>query len=240
MSRQIARNAKEVLNLAASATSIKLLDERISNCRACPRLVDWREDVAVRKRRSFADEEYWGKPVFGFGPSDARIVIVGLAPAAHGGNRTGRIFTGDESGVWLFASLHRVGLAKIGTSTSASDGQKLLRTRILAAVRCAPPANAPTTTERDTCQPWLVRELELLKKAHVYVALGSFAWDALLRVLPDIPRPKPRFSHGAKVELPNGRFLLASFHPSQQNTFTGRLTEAMLDQVLGSAADLAN
>lgn len=235
-----AKSAAQVRDLAASAASLKILDARISVCRACPRLVDWREEVAVRKRRSFAEEEYWGRPVFGFGPSDARIVIVGLAPAAHGGNRTGRIFTGDESGNWLFASLHRVGLAKIATSTSATDGQELLNTRLLAAVRCAPPANAPTTIERDTCRPWFARELSLLSSAQVYVALGLFAWDALLATLQEIPKPKPRFSHGAMVELPDGRVLLASYHPSQQNTYTGRLTEAMLDQVLGSAASLAN
>lgn len=240
MSASIASNGLEVEQLAASAKTLEILDTRISECRACPRLVDWREEVAVRRRRSFAQEEYWGRPVVGFGPSDARIVIVGLAPAAHGGNRTGRIFTGDESGNWLFASLHRVGLAKSAISVSATDGQELLNTRLLAAVRCAPPANAPTTSERDTCRPWFARELELLANAHVYVALGSFAWNALLATLKEIPKPKPRFSHGAKVELPDGRILLACYHPSQQNTFTRRLTEAMLDAVLGSAASLGN
>lgn len=240
VSASIARNGLEVEQFAASAQTLEILDTRISECRACPRLVDWREEVAVRRRRSFAQEEYWGRPVFGFGPSDARIVIVGLAPAAHGGNRTGRIFTGDESGNWLFASLHRVGLAKSAISVSAADGQELLNTRLLAAVRCAPPANAPTTVERDTCRPWFARELALLENAQVYVALGSFAWDALLATLTAVPKPKPRFSHGARVELADGRILLASYHPSQQNTFTGRLTEAMLDAVLGSAASLGN
>ena len=240
MNRPIATSGSEVRDLAASAESLEILDARISVCRACPRLVAWREEVAVRKRRSFIDEEYWGRPVFGFGSVAARIVIIGLAPAAHGGNRTGRIFTGDESGNWLFASLHRVGLAKTATSISAFDGQELFNTRLLAAVRCAPPANAPTTVERDTCRPWLVSELALLERASIYVALGAFAWDVLLATLKEIPRPKPRFSHGARVELSDGRVLLASYHPSQQNTYTGRLTEAMLDQVLGSAASLAN
>ena len=234
----IATTAAEVRVLGAETQSLRTLDGRISVCRACPRLVAWREEVALQKRRAFIDDEYWGRPVFGFGPVDARVVIVGLAPAAHGGNRTGRIFTGDESGNWLFASLHRAGLAKTATSVSAFDGQELFNTRLLAAVRCAPPANAPTTMERDTCRSWLASELGLLKDAHVYVALGSFAWDALLATLKEIPRPKPRFSHGTRVELPDGRILLASYHPSQQNTFTGRLTEEMLDEVLGAAASL--
>jgi uracil-DNA glycosylase family 4 len=236
----IARGSQDVLDLAAETTTLDILDARISVCRACPRLVAWREEVAVQKRRAFIDEEYWGRPVTGFGPVDAQVVIVGLAPAAHGGNRTGRVFTGDESGNWLFASLHRVGLAKTGTSISASDDQELLNTRLLAAVRCAPPANAPTTAERDTCKPWFVRELELLTQARIFVALGAFAWDVLLATITGIPKPKPKFSHGAKVELPGGRILLASYHPSQQNTYTGRLTEKMLDDVLGSAAGLAN
>lgn len=240
MNIRSATNVEEVRDLSVSATSLEILDARISVCRACPRLVAWREEVAVNKRRAFAEEEYWGRPVFGFGPSDARIVIVGLAPAAHGGNRTGRIFTGDESGNWLFASLHRVGLAKTATSISASDGQELLGTRLLAAVRCAPPANAPTTIERDTCRPWFVREIELLKEAQVYVALGAFAWEVLLNTLKEVPRPKPRFAHGAKVELPDGRVLFGCYHPSQQNTYTGRLTQAMLDQVLSSAASQVN
>jgi uracil-DNA glycosylase family 4 len=240
VSTPIATSAQEVIDLASSAKTLEILDARVSVCRACPRLVSWREEVAVQKRRAFIEEEYWGRPVTGFGPVDARIVIVGLAPAAHGGNRTGRVFTGDESGNWLFASLHRVGLAKTATSISASDDQELLNTRLLAAVRCAPPANAPTTLERDTCKPWFVRELELLTQAQIFVALGAFAWDVLLTTFTGIPKPKPKFSHGAKVDLPDGRILLASYHPSQQNTYTGRLTERMLDDVLGSAARLAN
>ena len=233
-------NIEEVRDLSASAPSLEILDERIITCRACPRLVAWREEVAVTKRKSFIDQPYWGKPVTGFGPPDAQVVIVGLAPAAHGGNRTGRIFTGDESGNWLFASLHRVGLAKTAFSLDAADGQELLNTRLLAAVRCAPPANAPTTIERDTCAPWLARELALLNQALVYVALGAFAWDALLATFQEIPRPKPRFAHGARVEFSDGRILLGSYHPSQQNTYTGRLTEVMLDQVLSSAASQVN
>ncbi|HUW77571.1 MAG TPA: uracil-DNA glycosylase [Candidatus Nanopelagicaceae bacterium] len=235
-----AGSAEEVAKFAYAAKALDVLDDRISVCRACPRLVSWREEVAVKKRRSFIDDDYWGRPVTGFGPTDAQIVILGLAPAAHGANRTGRVFTGDESGNWLFASLHRVGLAKIATSTSSSDGQELINVRLLTAVRCAPPANAPTIAERDNCKPWLVRELELLTQANIYVALGAFGWDALLSTFTGIPKPKPKFGHGAQVELPDGRILLASYHPSQQNTFTGRLTEKMLDDVLGSAATLAN
>ncbi len=238
MSTSIATNASGVQVLSGSARTLEILDARISECRACPRLVSWREEVAVNKRRAYSEEEYWGRPVFGFGPVDARIVIVGLAPAAYGGNRTGRIFTGDESGNWLFRSLNRVGLAKSPQSISARDGQELFNTRLLAAVRCAPPGNAPTTIERDTCRPWLARELELLEQAHVYVALGAFAWESLLANLDPIPAPKPRFSHGAHVDLTGGRTLLASYHPSQQNTYTGRLTEEMLDGVLGAAASL--
>ena len=234
----IATSAREVQELAASSDTVPILDARISVCRACPRLVAWREEVAVQKRRAFIDDEYWGRPIFGFGPVDARVVIVGLAPAAHGGNRTGRIFTGDESGNWLFASLNRLGLARTGTSTSVFDDQALINTRLLAAVRCAPPDNAPTTLERDTCRPWLGRELALLTEAKVYVALGAFAWTSLLATLEPIPKPKPKFAHGARVDLGDGRFLLASYHPSQQNTFTGRLTEEMLDEVLGAAASL--
>jgi uracil-DNA glycosylase family 4 len=240
VSTPVAKSGQEVIDLAASSKTLAILDARVSVCRACPRLVSWREEVAVQKRRAFIDEEYWGRPVTGFGPADAQIVIVGLAPAAHGGNRTGRVFTGDESGNWLFASLHRVGLAKTPTSISSSDDQELLNTRLLAAVRCAPPANAPTTEERDTCRPWFAQELALLTRAYIFVALGGFAWDALLTAFTGIPKPKPKFAHGAKVELPDGRILLASYHPSQQNTYTGRLTEVMLDDVLGSAARLVN
>ena len=217
-------------------------------CRACDRLVRWREDVAVGKRASFAQQPYWGRPIAGWGSDTPTVLVLGLAPAANGGNRTGRIFTGDRSGDWLFASLHRVGLASQPTSLHAGDGQQLNRTRKVAAVRCAPPDNKPSIEERDTCVPWLEREVTLVAGSlRVVVALGSYAWDAALRVLRtlghDVPRPKPRFGHAAEtvVTAPDGHGLvvLGSYHPSQQNTFTGRLTEPMLDDVLGRAAELA-
>lgn len=245
----MAGSPADVVALAAAATSLPELDAEVSVCRACPRLVRWREDVAIEKRRSFADESYWGRPIAGWGSEQPRVLIVGLAPAAHGGNRTGRIFTGDRSGDWLFASLHRVGLAALPTSTHAGDGQRLIRTRMVAAVRCAPPDNKPTIAERDACTPWLDAELTMvLPSVRAVVCLGSFGWDALLRALPRhgiaMPRPRPKFGHGAEVELlgANGAELLVlgSYHPSQQNTFTGKLTEPMLDAVLGRAADLAD
>jgi uracil-DNA glycosylase family 4 len=205
--------------------------------------VAWREQVAIAKRRSFADETYWGRPVPGWGEEKPRLLIVGLAPAAHGGNRTGRLFTGDRSGDWLFASLHRVGLAVQPTSVRRGDGQALVGARMLAAVRCAPPANRPTPEERDTCAPWMDAEVAaVLPGLRVAVALGSFAWQALLATLArlgqEVPRPRPRFGHGAEVTVGDVR-VLGCFHPSQQNTFTGRLTEPMLDQVLGTAATAA-
>jgi len=199
------------------------------------------------KRRSFADEPYWGRPIPGWGDPQASIVIVGLAPAAHGGNRTGRIFTGDRSGDWLFAALHRAGLAAKPTSVSADDGQRLIGVRMVAAVRCAPPANKPTPQERDRCRPWLVRELELLAPTlRVVVVLGGFGWQALLPNLAAagyrLPRPLPRFGHGVRLDLvdADGRALhvVGCYHPSQQNTFTGKLTEAMLDDVLDLAKKL--
>ena len=217
----------------------------ISTCRLCPRLVAWRETVAVEKRASFADQPYWGRPIAGWGSETPRVLIVGLAPAAHGGNRTGRIFTGDRSGDWLFASLHRVGLAAQATSEHAGDGQRLIDARMVATVRCAPPDNKPTTEERDTCAPWIQTEIELgAPYVRAVVALGAYGWDAALRTFKgagfDVPRPKPRFGHGARAVLtaPDGRevVLLGSYHPSQQNTFTGKLTEQMLDAVLGEAA----
>ena len=225
------------------------LDAGISLCRACPRLVRWREEVAVTKRASFADQPYWGRPVPGWGPADARVVVVGLAPAAHGANRTGRNFTGDSSGDWLYAALHRVGLAVTPTSRHAGDGQRLVGTRVVAAVRCAPPANKPTPAERDTCAPWLHAELALLAPTtRVVVALGSFGWAAALRGLAGagvaVPSPRPRFGHGAEVLLAGAAgdrelVLLGCYHPSQHNTFTGRLTAEMTDAVLGRAARLA-
>ena len=243
----VARDPDDVRRLAASS-DLAALDAAVSVCRACPRLVDWREGVAVAKRASYASEPYWGRPISGWGSSRPRVLVVGLAPAAQGGNRTGRVFTGDRSGDWLFASLHRCGLATRATSVHAADGQRLVRTRMVAAVRCAPPDNKPTTDERDTCAPWLEREVVLVQDSlRAVVCLGSYAWDAALRTFRavgyDVPRPKPRFGHAAEAVLtsPSGRevALLASFHPSQQNTFTGKLTEPMLDAVLGRAAALA-
>ncbi len=236
-----ARNATDVSVAAAAAPSLIALDEAIGECRACPRLVQWRERIAVDKRRSFAADDYWGRPVPGFGDPDATIMIVGLAPAAHGANRTGRMFTGDRSGDWLYAALHRAGLANQPTSVSANDGLQLTGVRITAAVRCAPPANQPTPVERDTCAPWLDADLRLLPRARVVVALGGFAWTAALgaigRAGAAVPRPRPRFGHG--TEVPLGEWtLLGSFHPSQQNTFTGRLTEAMLDDIFARARSL--
>ena len=220
------------------------LGAEISVCRRCPRLVEWREEVASTKRASYAAEPYWGRPIAGWGSDAPQVLVVGLAPAAHGGNRTGRIFTGDRSGDWLFASLHRVGLAELPTSTHAGDGQRLVDTRMVAAVRCAPPLNKPTIEERDACAPWLDAELALVAgSVRVVVALGSYGWDAALRAARvagwDVPRPKPRFGHGAEAMLGapvREVLLLGSFHPSQQNTFTGKLTEPMLDAVLDRAA----
>jgi uracil-DNA glycosylase family 4 len=210
-------------------------------CRACPRLVAWREQVAVTRRRSFRDERYWGRPIPGWGADRPRLLIVGLAPAAHGGNRTGRIFTGDRSGDFLFASLYRTGFAVQPTSVAAGDGQRLLDARMVAAVRCAPPDNKPLPAERDTCAPWLVAELAMVAAdLRVIVCLGGFAWQAMWPVLDRcgfaVPRPRPAFGHGAEVRLPgtqppDGVLLIGCYHPSQQNTFTGRVTPAMLDAV---------
>jgi uracil-DNA glycosylase family 4 len=228
-----------------AAADLPALDAAVCACRACPRLVAWREQVAAQRRAAFRDEQYWGAPVPGFGPVDASIAIVGLAPAAHGGNRTGRVFTGDRSGDVLYAGLHRAGLANQPTSLARDDGLTLRHTRVLAAVRCAPPENRPTPAERDTCAPWLHRELTLLRATlRVVVALGGFAWDACLPALAVVyglrpPRPRPAFGHGAQVVLPGGPTLLGCYHVSQQNTFTGRLTPAMLDDVLGRARALS-
>jgi uracil-DNA glycosylase len=224
-------------------TELDALAAAITQCRACPRLVEWREEVARTKRKSFADQEYWGRPIPGWGAEQPGILILGLAPAAHGGNRTGRVFTGDRSGDWLFAALHRVGLAAIATSTAVDDGQELFGARMVAAVRCAPPQNKPTTAERDACAHWLDDELALVAlSVRVVVALGGFAWEAALaayaRAGAPTPRPKPKFGHGAEADL-GGVTLLGSYHPSQQNTFTGRLTEPMQDAVLARAVDLA-
>jgi uracil-DNA glycosylase family 4 len=230
---------------AAAAADLTTLDAAVCACRACPRLVAWREEVATLRRAAYRDETYWGAAVPGFGPDDASIAILGLAPAAHGGNRTGRVFTGDRSGDVLFAGLHRAGLANQATSVSRDDGLQLRHTRIFAAVRCAPPANRPTPAERDTCAPWLHRELELLRPTlRVVVALGAFAWDAYWPAVGAVygvrpPSPRPAFGHGVQVTVGDAPTLLGCYHVSQQNTFTGRLTPAMLDAVLTRARDLA-
>lgn len=221
------------------------LDElraEITSCRRCPRLVEWREQVAREKRAAFRDQEYWGRPVPGFGDPQARLAIVGLAPAAHGANRTGRIFTGDRSGDWLYGSLWRTGYANQPESVSLDDGLELHDAYITCPVRCAPPANKPTPTERDTCRPFLVRELELLAQVRVVVALGAFGFAEAARAMafPWFPAAgRPTFGHGSEHVAPDGRVLLGCFHVSQQNTFTGRLTEDMLDAVFTRARELA-
>jgi len=265
----VAADRRQVRELAEGAQSLADLDARVSVCRACPRLVEWREEVAATKRASFAAEAYWGRPIAGWGAPDPTVLIVGLAPAAHGGNRTGRVFTGDRSGDWLFGSLYRVGLAAAPTSVRADDGQRLIGARMVAAVRCAPPGNQPAPGERDTCAPWLDAELALvLPSVRVVVALGGFAWTAVWAALGRagwaVPRPRPSFGHAAEVVLPRGSaptaapdavavdaapdavavdaapdlVVLGCYHPSQQNTFTGKLTEPMLDAVLARAATL--
>jgi len=242
MPTRIASDAGEVAALARTARSVAQLDARVVGCRACPRLVAWRELVAVEKRRAFLDQTYWGRPVPGFGDPDPRILVVGLAPAAHGANRTGRMFTGDRSGDWLYASLYRVGLANQPTSVSADDGLTLTGVYITAPVKCAPPANKPLPEERDNCRPWLVREVQLLwPRLRAVVALGGFGWAAVwstLRVAGvPVPVRPPNFAHGAEADV-DGRTVLACYHVSQQNTFTGRLTEPMLDAVFHRAAEL--
>jgi uracil-DNA glycosylase family 4 len=219
------------------------VEDGIVACRRCPRLVAWREQVAREKRAAFAGEEYWGRPVPGFGDPAARVLVLGLAPAAHGGNRTGRVFTGDRSGDWLFAAMHRAGFASQPTSVHRGDGLELHGAWVAAAVRCAPPANRPTPEERDTCLPWTVAELDQLAELRVIVCLGAFAWDAALRLRAALghPRPRPRPSFGHATVFHDGAWLalLGCFHPSQQNTFTGRLTESMLDDVFRLARELA-
>ena len=224
------------------AAALERLEAEITSCRRCPRLVAWREQVAEERRAAFRDEEYWGRPVPGFGDPDARLLVVGLAPAAHGGNRTGRVFTGDRSGDWLYAALWRAGYANQPTSRHRDDGLLLTGCWISAAVRCAPPANKPSPGERDACAPYLEREVELLRDVSVVVALGRFAWDAAWALLAR-GRRRPAFTHLAEAALPDDvagrpRTLLGSFHPSQQNTFTGRLTEPMFDAVFARATTL--
>ncbi len=218
------------------------LRAEIIECRLCPRLVEWREQVAREKVARFRDETYWGRPAPGFGDPAAWLLIIGLAPAAHGANRTGRVFTGDASGDFLWSALHTIGLADRASSRRADDGLTLTGVRIVAAVRCAPPANKPTIDERDNCAPFLHREMALLDEVRVVLALGQFGWDAAFRAFAaagaDLPTPKPRFGHGAEVRI-GARTLVGSYHPSQQNTFTGRLTVAMFEAVMRRARDLA-
>ncbi|WP_432253923.1 uracil-DNA glycosylase [Streptomyces sp. HNM1019] len=234
---------------APGAGTLAELDARVVDCRACPRLVQWREEAARTKRRAYADWEYWARPVPGFGPPDAGVVIVGLAPAAHGGNRTGRMFTGDRAGDFLYAALYDLGLASQPTATHRCDGLELYGVRITSPVRCAPPANRPTPEERDTCRSWLARELRLLRPTlRTAVVLGAFGWQAVLPALEAagwvVPRPRPVFGHGARATLRAADdgpplTLFGCYHVSQQNTFTGRLTPAMLREVLGAAAEAA-
>jgi uracil-DNA glycosylase family 4 len=245
----VARTPAQVRRLSRT-DDLGELDGRVSVCSACPRLVRWREDVAVTRRASFADQPYWGRPIAGWGEAEPRLLIVGLAPAANGGNRTGRVFTGDSSGDWLFASLHRTGWAGQATSVHSGDGQRLIGARMVATVRCAPPANKPTTEERDTCAPWLDTELRmLLPSVRVIVTLGAYGWAGALAALAGagvaVPKPKPKFGHLAEIGLDRldqrgSLTLLGSYHPSQHNTFTGRLTPAMLDEVFTRARALAD
>jgi uracil-DNA glycosylase len=256
----VAHDAREVADLAATAPDLAELTARQSVCRACPRLVAWREDVAIKRRKSFMAERYWGRPIPGWGAPDPSVLIVGLAPAAHGGNRTGRVFTGDRSGDFLYAALYRCALATQPTSVAADDGQQLIGTRVVAAVRCAPPDNKPTPVERATCEPWLATELAMVAASmRAIVCLGGFAWQALWQPLRAagfaVPRPRPAFGHGVEVPLLRAStagqpalaatveppvLLLGCYHPSQQNTFTGRVTPAMLDAVLTRATSYAN
>jgi uracil-DNA glycosylase family 4 len=220
---------------------LERLAREIESCFRCPRLVAWREESAADPPRRFQGEEYWARPLPGFGDPDAHMLVVGLAPAAHGGNRTGRVFTGDRSGDWLFAALHRAGYANQPRSERRGDGLRLTGAWVAAVVRCPPPANRPTPRERDNCLPYLVREMELLENARAIVALGGFAWDGALRALRalghEVPRPRPRFAHGAEVEI-GPYVVLGCFHPSQQNTFTGRLREGMMEEVFERAREV--
>jgi uracil-DNA glycosylase len=237
----VAETSAHVVSMAAAVGTVDALDAEVSVCRACPRLVEWREEVAVVKRKSFADQPYWGRPIPGWGSARPRIVIVGLAPAAHGGNRTGRVFTGDRSGDFLFAALYRAGLANQPECVDAADGLALNDTRVAAAVRCAPPGNAPTPAERATCAPWLDAEWRLVgSDVRVIIALGAFAWRAALQMIRSaggtVPTPAPQFGHGATAVVGDVT-LIGCYHPSQQNTFTGKLTPQMLDDIFQQARE---
>ncbi len=239
----VAETPAHVASMAAAVRTVEELDAEVSVCRACPRLVEWREEVAVVKRKSFADQPYWGRPIPGWGAARPRVMIVGLAPAAHGGNRTGRVFTGDRSGDFLFAALHRAGLANQAACVDAADGLTLNDARVAAAVRCAPPGNAPTPAERATCAPWLDAEWRLIASdVRVIVALGAFAWRAALQMIRTaggaVATPAPQFGHGATTTL-GDRTLIGCYHPSQQNTFTGKLTPQMLDDIFLQARERA-
>ena len=226
----------------SSARELAALQSDIVDCRRCPRLVAWRERVAREKRAAYAGDDYWGRPVPGFGDAAAQLVVVGLAPAAHGANRTGRMFTGDRSGDWLYRALYRAGFASTPSSLRRDDGLELYGAWVTAPVRCAPPANKPTPQERDACASWLERELDLLAAMRVVVSLGAFSYQSVWRYLADtgiaLPRPRPAFRHGGEIDVPDGPTVLTSYHPSQQNTFTGRLTEPMFDAVFTRAAEL--
>jgi uracil-DNA glycosylase len=243
----VASGPAQVASMALAVESPAQLDAEVSVCRACPRLVEWREQTALTKRRSFADQPYWGRPVPGWGAERPRLMVVGLAPAAHGGNRTGRVFTGDRSGDVLYAAMYRAGLANSPISVDTADGLTLNGTRVAAGVRCAPPDNAPTPAERATCAPWLAAEWRLTgADVRVIVALGGFSWRSSLDMVRSgggqVPRPQPKFGHGATATLRAAHrevVLLGCYHPSQQNTFTGKLTTAMLDDVFGRAAAIA-
>ena len=241
----VANSAAQVKKISAAAQSLEELSAAITVCRACPNLVKWRTDVAITKRKSFENQPYWGRPAAGFGDADPQLLVVGLAPAANGANRTGRIFTGDRSGDWLYRAMHKAGFANQPTSEHAGDGLSLINARVLAAVRCAPPGNKPTPLERDTCSHWFAAELNYLSKLKVIIALGSFAWEQSISRLLELGfvGAKSKFGHGAKIEFNIGEktiLLLGSYHVSQQNTFTGRLTEEMLDEIFALAKQRTN
>jgi len=233
----VSRPRRHINDRAPSgAASLPALSRRITACRRCDRLVTWCASIGRDKRAAYADDDYWARPVSGFGDAGARLLVVGLAPGAHGANRTGRVFTGDRSGEWLYRALHRAGFANQPTSVARDDGLVLHDCWVTVCVRCAPPDNKPTPAERDTCIPFFVDELRLLRRARVLVCLGAFAWDGVLRAL-DAPSPRPKFAHAAEASVA-GYTLLGSYHPSQQNTFTGKLTEPMLDAVFARARAL--